>query len=119
MTLAILSRLFADVTGFPFEPSEVMLRNFIRGICAEIKKEGTLSINGFGTFKVQQTKKRKWYSPDGDEAGEAIPPYAVKFKASPALRVYVTPKARLKRVTPGGRTGRCVVPKRGVMKDLG
>ncbi len=56
-------------------------------ISRALQEEQEVKISGFGTFKVRQTKDRKWRNPRTGEIKDIKPKRTVQFKASKKLTV--------------------------------
>jgi DNA-binding protein HU-beta len=60
--------------------------DFLEALVAKIKTDGRLSIPGFGTFRVVETKARKGLNPRTGESLKIKAGKSVRFKASPTLK---------------------------------
>ena len=63
--------------------------DLVAAIVRELKKEGSYTLPGFGTFRVAKTPARKARNPATGESIRVRAGKTVRFKVSPALRTGV------------------------------
>jgi DNA-binding protein HU-beta len=60
--------------------------DLVAAIIKEMKREGSFTLPGFGTFRVVKTKAREALNPRTGEKVKVKAGKTVRFKASPALK---------------------------------
>jgi DNA-binding protein HU-beta len=76
----------AEEAGIPKSTSGTVLAAIVAAITKTVKKEGKISISGFGTFTKVKRKARKGRNPRTGEAVKIKATTTVRFKASKALK---------------------------------
>ncbi|MBW1709520.1 MAG: HU family DNA-binding protein [Deltaproteobacteria bacterium] len=86
MTKADLVAKIASDTKLTKADSERALNAFLGNVTKTLKKEGKLTLTGFGTFEVSKRKKRKGRNPQTGEAINIKARKVVKFKPGKGLK---------------------------------
>jgi DNA-binding protein HU-beta len=81
----LISRIAAD-TKLTKADSERALNAFLGNVTKTLKKEGKLTLTGFGTFEVAKRKKRKGRNPRTGDPINIKARKVVKFKPGKALK---------------------------------
>ena len=82
MTKTMLIAHIANVCGVSKKLAGEMVNAFISGVIANVKKNGEVRLQGFGTFKASQRKARKGVNPRNPKETITIPAMrVVTFKA--------------------------------------
>jgi DNA-binding protein HU-beta len=81
----LISRIAAD-TKLTKADSERALNAFLGNVTKTLKKEGKLTLTGFGTFEVAKRKKRKGRNPRTGDPISIKARKVVKFKPGKALK---------------------------------
>ena len=86
MTKADLVAKIAKDTKLTKADSERALNAFLDNVTKTLKKEGKLTLTGFGTFAVTKRKRRKGRNPQTGESINIKARKVVKFKPGKGLR---------------------------------
>lgn len=86
MTKADLVAAIAKETNLTKADAERTLNSFLELVTKTLKKEGKLTLTGFGTFEVVKRKKRKGRNPQTGAAITIKAHKVVKFKPGKGLR---------------------------------
>ena len=87
MTKAELVEKMAKDAGISKTAAEKVLKSFTAGITKALKKkDGKITLVGFGTFSKVRRKARKGRNPQTGESIKIKASNAVKFKAGKALK---------------------------------
>lgn len=86
INLTDLADSLAEETGIGKGLAKVAVQNLFRGITKTISENGTVSIYGFGTFKLRERKGRKGRNPKSGDPVEVPPSTVMVFKAVPSLK---------------------------------
>jgi DNA-binding protein HU-beta len=86
MTKAELVATIAQETELTKADAERTLNSFLSNVTKTLKKEGKLTLTGFGTFEVVKRKKRKGRNPQTGEPITIKAHKVVKFKPGKGLR---------------------------------
>ncbi len=86
MSKAFISKVIQTSTGLTTSVANHVAGEVIAAIVAEIKKEGTFGVPGFGTFTVKETKARKRLDPRNSAPIHVEAGKTVRFRASPVLK---------------------------------
>ncbi|MBU2546888.1 MAG: HU family DNA-binding protein [Proteobacteria bacterium] len=86
MTKADLIAAISKDTKLTKADAERSLNSFLDNVTAALKKQGKLTLTGFGTFEVVKRKKRKGRNPQTGEAINIKARKVVKFKPGKGLR---------------------------------
>ncbi|MBW2092307.1 MAG: HU family DNA-binding protein [Deltaproteobacteria bacterium] len=86
MTKADLVAKIAADTKMTKADSERALNAFLGNVIKTLKKEGKLTLTGFGTFEVTKRKRRKGRNPQTGEAINIKARKVVKFKPGKGLK---------------------------------
>ena len=86
MTKAELVAKMAAETKLSKADSERALNAFVDNVTKTLKKEGKLTLTGFGTFEVSKRKKRKGRNPQTGEPINIKARKVVKFKPGKGLK---------------------------------
>ena len=86
MTKAQLILKMADDAGIPKSGAAKVLASFIEAVTKTVKKEGKISVSGFGTFTKVKRKARKGRNPRTGEPLKIKASSTVRFKASKTLK---------------------------------
>ena len=87
MTKAELVEKMAKDAGISKTAAEKVLKSFTAGITKALKKkDGKITLVGFGTFSKVRRKARKGRNPQTGESIKIKASNAVKFKACKALK---------------------------------
>jgi len=81
----LIARIAAD-TKLTKADSERALNAFLGNVTKTLKKEGKLTLTGFGTFEVAKRKKRKGRNPRTGDPISIKARKVVKFKPGKALK---------------------------------
>jgi DNA-binding protein HU-beta len=86
MTKADLVATIAKETELTKADAERALNSFLENVTKTLKKEGKLTLTGFGTFEVVKRKKRKGRNPRTGDPITIKAHKVVKFKPGKNLR---------------------------------
>lgn len=86
MTKADLVAAMAKETKLTKADAERTLNSFLDNVSKTLKKEGKLTLTGFGTFEVVKRKKRKGRNPQTGAPITIKAHKVVKFKPGKGLR---------------------------------
>jgi DNA-binding protein HU-beta len=86
MSRAFIAEVIQEATGASRATSNAAAADVIEAIIRELKREGSFSLPGFGTFRVRKTVARKARNPATGEAIKVRAGKTVRFKASPTLK---------------------------------
>ena len=86
MTKADLVAAIAKETDLTKADAEKTLNSFLEIVTKTLKKEGKLTLTGFGTFEVVKRKRRKGRNPQTGAAITIKAHKVVKFKPGKGLR---------------------------------
>jgi DNA-binding protein HU-beta len=86
MTKADLIAAMAKDADLSKADAEKALNSFVTNVQKNLKKEGKLTLTGFGTFEVVKRKKRKGRNPQTGEKITIKAHKVVKFKPGKQLR---------------------------------
>jgi len=86
MTKAELVSQIAKDTELSKADAERSLNAFMDNVTKTLKKDGKMTLTGFGTFEVVKRKKRKGRNPQTGETIQIKARKVVKFKPGKALR---------------------------------
>jgi len=86
MTKTKLIAAIAKDTNLTKADSERALNSFLTNVTKTLKKEGKLTLTGFGTFDVVKRKRRKGRNPQTGEVINIKARKVVKFKAGKGLK---------------------------------
>lgn len=86
MTKADLVAAIAKETELTKADAERTLNAFLSNVTKTLKKEGKLTLTGFGTFEVVKRKKRKGRNPQTGDPITIKAHKVVKFKPGKGLR---------------------------------
>jgi DNA-binding protein HU-beta len=86
MTKADLVAAIAKETKLTKADAERTLNSFLDNVTKTLKKEGKLTLTGFGTFEVVKRKKRKGRNPQTGAPITIKAHKVVKFKPGKGLR---------------------------------
>ena len=86
MTKADLVAAISKETDLTKADSERALNSFLDNVTKTLKKEGKLTLTGFGTFEVVKRKKRKGRNPQTGAPITIKAHKVVKFKPGKGLR---------------------------------
>ncbi len=86
MTKAELITAIAKDTELTKADAERTINSFMSQISKTLKKEGKLTLTGFGTFEVVKRKKRKGRNPQTGQPITIKAHKVVKFKPGKSLR---------------------------------
>lgn len=89
MSKTLIAQSIQETTGITGVLSKKATNDLLQNIARELKKNGRLSIPGFGTFTVKKIRSRKGVNPRTGEAIKVKASRTVRFKASPQLRTKV------------------------------
>ncbi|MBW2062431.1 MAG: HU family DNA-binding protein [Deltaproteobacteria bacterium] len=86
MTKADLVAKIAADTKLTKADAERSLNSFVTNVTKTLKKEGKLTLTGFGTFEVAKRKRRKGRNPQTGETINIKARKVVKFKPGKGLK---------------------------------
>jgi len=86
MTKADLVAKIAADTKLTKADAERSLNSFVTNVTKTLKKEGKLTLTGFGTFEVARRKRRKGRNPQTGETINIKARKVVKFKPGKGLK---------------------------------
>ena len=86
MTKADLIAAIAKETDLTKADAERALNSFMTNVQKTLKKDGKLTLTGFGTFEVVKRKKRKGRNPQTGQQITIKAHKVVKFKPGKGLR---------------------------------
>jgi DNA-binding protein HU-beta len=86
MTKADLVAKMASDTKLTKADTERVLNSFLTNVTKTLKKEGKLTLTGFGTFEVTKRKKRKGRNPQTGDFIKIKARKVVKFKPGMGLK---------------------------------
>ena len=86
MTKADLVAAIAKETDLTKADAERTINSFLANVTKTLKKEGKLTITGFGTFEVVKRKRRKGRNPQTGDPITIKAHKVVKFKPGKGLR---------------------------------
>ncbi len=81
-----LIKAIANDTGFPQKDASAFLEAFLKVVGKALKKGDTVSLIGFGSFKVVKTPARKGRNPQTGKEIQIKPSKRVKFTAGKTLK---------------------------------
>lgn len=86
MTKAELVNAIATDTKLTKADAERALKSFMDNVTKTLKKDGKLTLTGFGTFEVVKRKKRKGRNPQTNEVITIKARKVVKFRPGKGLQ---------------------------------
>ena len=86
MTKAELIATIAKETDLTKSDAERTINSFLETVTKTLKKDGKLTLTGFGTFEVVKRKKRKGRNPQTGDVINIKAHKVVKFKPGKNLR---------------------------------
>ena len=81
-----LVKLVSEKTGITKKAAEQAQKVVIEGICSTLEKGGSISLVGFGSFKVVDRAAREGRNPSTGEKMQIPASKAVKFTPSKSLK---------------------------------
>lgn len=86
MSKAYLAGVIRKETGVSMAVASKTAGSLMEGITRTIKKNGSFTLPGFGTFTVKKLRARNGVNPSSGEKIKIKASKTVRFKASPTLR---------------------------------
>ncbi|MFH1192336.1 MAG: HU family DNA-binding protein [bacterium] len=87
MNKAELINVIADKVGVSKREAEDMIETFVATVTSELKKDGEVTLTGFGSFSAKKRAARTGVNPQNPTQKIQIPAITVpKFKAGKALK---------------------------------
>jgi DNA-binding protein HU-beta len=86
MNKAVLVEKLSSDAGITKAQAETTLKSFVEAVAKTAKKDGKLSLVGFGTFSLAKRKARKGRNPKTGEAIKIKASKSVKFTAGKNLK---------------------------------
>jgi DNA-binding protein HU-beta len=86
MSKAFMSGIIQEATAVTGVAAKRAASDLMAAIAKELKKSGSFTLPGFGTFTVAKLKARKAMNPRTGEKIKVKASRTVRFKASPVLK---------------------------------